>query len=384
MGFEQLATEPCCWRLVAHLPDGSTKLLGLVVAHVDDFLLAGNEKDERWHSAVSTFYQKFRWSPWEASAYNHCGVRIQETTDEVILDQSAYCAGLEQIKYEKRDENLPASPDEISQLRGLLGGIQWRAYSTAPQHLAMLNLLQSQVSKATVHTLQQANKLCREVFNQRHMAIRIPDLGVKPEEVTFVAWCDAAVGNRPDLSSTGGYMIAATTPNVLDGEISQMIPVAWRSGKLPRVARSSLSAETQACSEAEEELMYLRVQWRGMCGHQIDLAKPGPTAEAAKGVIVSDAGSLYDLLHKKALNSSAGGLKEKYTALEALSLLERLQQTRTEVRWVHSDAQVADAMTKPNPSGSLYAFLTLGKWRLIYDPTFTSAKRHRKGKVFHQ
>ena len=99
---------------------------------------------------------------------------------------------------------------------------------------------------------------------------------------------------------------------------------------------------------------------------------------------MSDAGSLYDLLHKKALNSSAGGLKEKYTALEALSLLERLQQTRTEVRWVHSDAQVADAMTKPNPSGSLYAFLTLGKWRLIYDPTFTSAKRHRKGKVFHQ
>ena len=378
LGFERLKCEPCAWRLVTTRPDRTRVLEGLIVAPVDDFIVMGDEHSEKWNNALHGFYQRFRWSPWETDSYMHCGVKVTETADEVVMDQASYCSTLEQISFEKRDENLPASPEEISQLRGVLGAVQWRAFSTAPQHMATLSMLQSQTSRATVSTLMAANKLCREVYAQRHMCIKIPDLQISPEDVIFVAWCDAAVGNRPDLGSTGGYLIAATTPGVLEGDVCKMVPIAWRSGKLPRVARSSLSAETQACSEAEEELMYLRVQWREMCGHNIDLKKPAEDAKQVCGVIVTDARSLYDLLHKKDLNSSAGGLKEKYTALEALSLLERIQMTRTEVRWVHSDTQVADALTKPNLSGSLCAFLSLGKWRLIYDPTFTSAKTLRR------
>ena len=384
IGFERMRTEPCGWRLTTTTATGERILLGIIIAHVDDFLVCGDENNEQWMEALSQFYARFRWSPWETNEYMHCGVRVKEGEDEVILEQSEYCANIEEVKYEKRDEKLPATPEEVTQLRGVLGAIQWRAYSTAPQHMATLSMLQSQTSKATVGTLQQANKLAREVYAQRHMCIKIPDLQIDPDDVTFVAWSDAAVGNRPDLGSTGGYIIAATTPNVTDGDVCKMVPVSWRSGKLPRVARSSLSAETRACSEAEEELMYLRVQWREMCGHEIDLKRPAQAAQQVKGIVVTDARSLYDLLHKKDLNSAAGGLKEKYTALEALSLLERLQMTDTEVRWVHSDAQVADALTKPNPSGSLYAFLTLCKWRLIYDPTFTSAKKIRQQKRFHQ
>ena len=377
LGMQQLKSEPCAWRLVKQTPAGP-RLIGLIAAHVGDFLLSGNEACEEWHEVVSKFYTKYRWSPWEVSPYNHCGVRIQESNNEVTMDQSTYCGTLEQIEYQKRDENLPASAEEVSQLRGLLGGIQWRAYSTAPQHLAVLSMLQSQVSKATVKTLMMANKLCREVYHQRQNVLKVVNLEIAPEDVTFVAWCDAAVGNRPNLASTGGYVIAATTPEILKGNVAPTVPVAWRSGKLPRVARSSLSAETQACSEAEEELMYVRFQWYEMCGHPVDLRKAAETARNIAGVIVTDARSLYDILHKEDLNSSAGGLREKYTALEALSLVERIRLAATEVRWVHSDAQVADGMTKPNPSGSLYAFLQLGKWRLIYDPTFTAAKKLRK------
>ncbi|CAE7508263.1 GIP [Symbiodinium sp. CCMP2456] len=166
--------------------------------------------------ALSRFYGRFRWSPWETNEYMHCGVRVKEGEDEFILEQSEYSASMDQVKFEKRDEKLPATPEEVTQLRGVLGAIQWRAYSTAPQHMATLSMLQSQTSKATVGTLQQANKLAREVYAQRHMCIRILDLQIDPDDVTFVAWSDAAVGNRPDLGSTGGYIIAATTPNVTE------------------------------------------------------------------------------------------------------------------------------------------------------------------------
>ena len=42
--------------------------------------------------------------------------------------------------------------------------------------------------------------------------------------------------------------------------------------------------------------MYLRVQWREMCGHEIDLRKPAEAAKQVKGIVVTDARSLYDLL----------------------------------------------------------------------------------------
>ena len=55
--------------------------------------------------------------------------------------------------------------------------------------------------------------------------------------------------------------------------------------------------------------------------------------------------SLYDVVKRGDLSSAGAGLKEKHSTLEFLSLLERLKTRQTAVRWVHSDAQLADALT---------------------------------------
>ena len=65
-----------------------------------------------------------------------------------------------------------------------------------------------------------------------------------------------------------------------------------------------------------------------------------------KGALVTDARSLYDTVQKGERNTSGLGLKEKYSALELLSVIQQLQLCGTIVRWVHSEAQLADAMTK--------------------------------------
>ena len=378
LGFIQLRTEPCCWKYVRY-ENGVPRLLGVVRAHVDDFIITGCEQDPEWVAAVSGFHSKYRFSPWECVSYNHCGVAVREGNSEFILDQSTYCSQIEEIKFEARNEDDLATKEEISQLRGVLGAVQWRAYSTAPQLLAQLSMLQSTISKATVKTLKLANKLVREAFHNRFQHIRITALdGVAPEEVCFVAWSDAAVGNRPDFGSTGGYLVCATTPATLKGETAPVTPVSWRSGRLQRVARSSLAAETQAASEAEEELMMVRLQWREMLGYEVDLKRPGKDILKVPAALVTDAKSLYDVLIKEDLNTTAAGLKEKYSALELLSLSERLREGKTSVRWVNSDAQVADALTKPTQGGSLQQLLSTGRWTLVYDPTFTSAKRLRR------
>ena len=307
-------------------------------------------------------------------AYNHCGVAIRERPAEILMDQSTYCAQVEETKF---NSVIPAK----SQLRGVLGALQWRAYSTAPQHLVQLSMLQSQVNGATVKVLKMANKLVREVYHNRHMGIRVTDLGgIDPQEVVFVAFSDAAVGNRPDLSSTGGYIICASNSTILEGQLAPVPPIAGRSGRLPRVARSSLSAETQAASEAEEEMMMIRAQWRELLGYTINLQDPAQDIKKVAAALVTDAKSLYDVLRKDDLNSAAGGLREKYSALELLSLSERLRRGETTIRWVNSDAQVVDALTKLALPEALHQMLTTGSWKLVYDPTFTSAKRLKQKK----
>ena len=329
LGFNQLRTEPCCWKYVRY-ENGVPRLLGVVCAHVDDFIITGCEQDPEWVAAVSGFHSKYRFSPWECVNYNHCGVAVREGNSEFILDQSTYCSQIEEIKFEARNEDDLATKDEITQLRGVLGAVQWRAYSTAPQLLVQLSMLQSMISKATVKTLKLANKLVREAFHNRFQHIRITGLdGLDPEEVNFVAWSDAAVGNRPDFGSTGGYLVCATTPAMLKGEAAPVTPVSWRSGRLQRVARSSLAAETQAASEAEEELMMVRLQWCEMLGYEVDLKRPGKDIQKVPAALVTDAKSLYDVLIKEDLNTTAAGLKEKYSALELLSLSERLREGKT-------------------------------------------------------
>ena len=78
---------------------------------------------------------------------------------------------------------------------------------------------------------------------------------------------------------------------------------------------------------------------------------------------------------KGEMKSSGLGLRDKYSALEVLSILQRLKMSNTTVRWVHSNAKLADAVTKPMATSSLMKALGEGAWILVEDPTFTSAKR---------
>ena len=350
---------------------------GYICSHVDDFIISGNEQCEEWCKALEDFHGRFRWSPWEAQSFLHCGIRLREELDfSFSLDHSTFCENIEQITYEKRADHERVTDDELTQLRGVLGALQWRSHQTAPHLASRLGQLQSEISKATVGTLKAANRLVRECFQTRHLSTRINQLDVlDPKDVCFVAWSDAALANRVDFGSTGGFLVAAANPCILRGEPSPLSLISWRSGKLGRKSRSSLSAEAQALSEADQELMFVRLAWSELCGIAVDLRKADESISKISGTVVIDAKSLFDVLEKRELNSAAVGLKDKYSALEVLCLLESIERLKTGVRWVHSDAQLADAMTKPLPPGILHKVLHDGKWTLCYDPNFTSAKK---------
>ena len=154
--------------------------------------------------------------------------------------------------------------------------------------------------------------------------------------------------------------------------------ISWGSSRLKRVCRSSLAAETQAMAEAEQELMFIRAQWREMLGDDINLQSPEDVIKRVRGILVTDAKALFDAASNGEIQTSAFSMKEKYTALELLGLVQNMEKQGTELRWVNSDAQLADGMTKISSQDSIRKFLEEDQyWNLIYDENFVAAKKRR-------
>lgn len=70
---------------------------------------------------------------------------------------------------------------------------------------------------------------------------------------------------------------------------------------------------------------------------------------------------------------------ERRADIEALALHEPCRGKGLELRWVHSDAQLANSWTKPSEKDQAYLFVKPGQhWRVTYDESITSSRRRKQ------
>ena len=369
LGAEQCTTDPCVWR---YIRDG--QLLGLVGAHVDDFLVCGNKDDADWQEFIRVLMTAFRWTPWEKQKFKQCGVLIEQMPDKSIVQhQEEYLATLSEIDLSKEraaQPNAAVTESERTQLRALLGGLQWLVTQTRVDGMIDVNLLQSSVVSATVETLQGANKILRKLRQgpSKLFSRRIEG------KIHLIAWSDASWANRKDGKSTGGYLIGICGEDVLKGIRSHVSVVSWGTNKLKRVARSSMSAELQALAIAEDELHLCRMTWAEFNGEPINLNEVDTTVSKVPGTVVIDAKSIYDSL--TSMNQPLQ-LTEKRSALELLAYLRNTEANRTETCWVHGGANLADGLTKLGQHPMLREFLLSSTWSLVQDANQVAGKKRR-------
>ena len=93
-----------------------------------------------------------------------------------------------------------------------------------------------------------------------------------------------------------------------------------------------------------------------------------------------DCKSLYDALEK---NESVGlGLSEKRTSIEVAATRQQMHATCIKTRWVNSDRQLADVLTKPTAlAASMLRLQQIGRWKFVWDADFTLAKNLRTEKT---
>jgi hypothetical protein len=378
-GLLKLRTDGAAWRVVG----GSGETVGLVVAHVDDFLLVGDHNNEYYMKARTDIEQSFRWSPWQRGEFTYAGVRIRQRLDYgFVLDQQQYLESLEPYTipdYRLADDSALLDAREISAMRGLLGAVQWPAVQSSPQACAELSLLQSSLSAPTVADLKATSRLLKYIKKDPARTLVVDPLGhVSWDEVVLVQWADAAVAYRPDLGSTGGLVTGLTAPSFATGKLVPVTLVQWSCRKLRRVARSSLSAEVQSIAEGADPLWLVRLQWVEMNGIDCSSGREDAAVRQVPGILVTDAKSVYDAVTR---NETQGlGLSEKQSALELLGVKEQIARDGTDLRWVHSAAQLADGLTKAAARHVIELFLRTGTWAVKHDPAFESAEIRQKSR----
>ena len=114
------------------------------------------------------------------------------------------------------------------------------------------------------------------------------------------------------------------------------------------------------------------MMWKG-----IDLRKADEVLNIIpKSIMVTDCKSLYDALARSV--SQGLGLAEKRTAIEVTATRQQMEATAIECKWVNSDRQLADSLTKPMSSHAMSDLCSKGQWKIVFDADFVAAKKIKK------
>ena len=216
--------------------------------------------------------------------------------------QGEYVKAISAIDVGKSRRELPEAPvtdSEMTRLRGLIGSLQYAVSHTRPDLASRLGEIQVQLSKPTVQTLLQGNKLLREA--QLSSDVSVFFRSIPPSQITHVAFGDASFASPKQLASFQGSIICATSPKLLQNERAPVSPLTWSSKKINRVVRSTLSAEAFSMSRSVDQLGWMRLLWGTLAITNFDWRKPSEALpKMPPAAIVTDCKSLYDLVSRTA------------------------------------------------------------------------------------
>ena len=384
LGLRQHCMDPCLFMLYeSDFPEepatskdmvvGEDRFCGLICIHVDDLLGTGCPSSMTYQKLEARLKEAFNFRErHDTESMEYCGASLIHNAEGWKLNHENYYKKLKPITVDKnRGSTDFLDSKDITQLRGLLGSLQWPAVQSSPHLQASASLLAGQLSTGNVETINEANRLLR--FAKSNADVSLEYGAICPlEDLRLVCSFDAAFGVRRDGASQGGYITMLVPKGVFSGEEHPYHVVDWRSAKLPRIARSSLSAEAQAAGQAVDAVDHLCVFWSHILEPGKPLAELMHQPSVLEPTMVTDAKALYDSYQREALGNN---LTDKRTGLEIRVMKERLEGLGGRLRWMSSERQFADGLTKFGTRQLLADRLRYGKVKYTWDPDYVASKR---------
>ena len=257
----------------------------------------------------------------------------------IEVDQEYYIESLEDVAIDpdRLRQEGPLLPQEVGACRAALGALQWLAIPSQPQLCARCNLLLTEV--VTSGTLSTAGGDPGDDW-------RNPPRALRP---SLLPACHRDPLERLDLHLYGGS-----------------------------------SPEAQSILEAEDHNFRARLIWSELNGRGRQVRDRQDLVDVTerqtlvvKGILCTDSKGGYDAVETN--ESPLLGLSNIRAALQAFQLRDNLKRTGCELRWVASDYDLADALTKKRAEArvGIMKFLKKWLWSIAFDKEFISA---RKGK----
>ena len=325
-GFSVTELDPAVF---IYMKDKS--VIGIVGLHVDDFIHCGTIEFNE--TVIKPFMQHFQVGKNEKGSFMYTGFKINQGVNGIMLDQDAYVdrnltvLPLEPSRAKEKHSSL--TDEELTDLRKMVGGINWVVRATRPDLSFELIDLSTKFKKGVVDDLVRARKVIQHL-KESESKIFFPKLDISSLEL--LVYTDASFANVSNgLGSVGGQLI------FLKDKFENLSLIEWQANKVRRIVRSTLAAEALSLVDGLEYAMYLRTVIAELTGKSVS---------SIKIKAITDNRSCVDAILSTSL------IDDKRLRIE-MGMLKTMLKNREidQITWVQGSEQLADALTKRGASG---------------------------------
>jgi hypothetical protein len=370
-GWQRSPVDHACWFLWKK--DDPTSLHGMIISHVDDLLMGG---DDVAVASLKNVGQELGFGAYESDEFVYCGKRIRQDLNDgtIYVTMEEYHANLQPVKVfaeRKKDLSAELNAGELKQLRGLLGSMQWMvAQVDMGFHLSAL-----QGEKPCVGTLLRANALLKRFKEKPGFGLTFRPMNLKDAGIMVVTdsslgnvRADGTVGDEPleRLYSQSCYFVLFAEKTLMDGKRGKFALLDGRSHRLARVCRSTFAAELLGGEEAFDIGQFVRGHIAAVLGYPMLSKNVDASTDAVALTVVTDAKDFYD----KGTSDTPSYGSQKSLAFTVAWIRAMLGRANTSLRWTSTENMFVDSGTKDMDMEHMHRILTECEWCAKYTAAF--------------
>ena len=203
---------PCVVVMYEKIGKVEKQFSGLICVETDDLLGGGMANAPKFHKAIEALRKEYNFGKWKV---------LQEGSTEyggrTLWQLPNYDFKISMTRYLKekaveiqlargrgKDPKALADEGEITQMRGVIGKLNWASREGMPQGAGDASLLAAKMPKPTVEDLAEANAAMRRLIaNDVPLWIRAIPL----DDMSMVVFDDASLANAKGGSAQIGHLV---------------------------------------------------------------------------------------------------------------------------------------------------------------------------------
>ena len=182
------------------------KLKGMVITHVDDFQIAGDDKFI--DSLLTKLKDTLTVSKVERNSYRFTGIDVKKASSGIELSMDDYAASIEEIKeIRKVKKEEPLTKTELKLFRKYTGKVNWLAENTRPDLSIWALNMSKRSTKANIGDLKKVNQIVKKI-NMRQSKVKFSKVGRKEDLIIHAV---GGASYKSDGPSIGGCLCLSNT-----------------------------------------------------------------------------------------------------------------------------------------------------------------------------